>query len=72
MHESVSAPWSKTIEPAAVCRRLRSAELDVKLESRPYASGSMAEVYFGKMKDGTEVAVKCMRTGALNSRDDDI
>jgi len=64
MHESVSAPWSTAIEPAEVCSSLRNAELDIQsLDSRPYASGSMAEVYFGKLKDGTEVAVKCLRPG---------
>lgn len=64
MHESVSAPWSTAIEPAEVCRSLRNAELEIQsLDSRPYASGSMAEVYFGKLKDGTEVAVKCLRPG---------
>ncbi|CAE7186990.1 abkC, partial [Symbiodinium pilosum] len=64
MHESVSAPWSTAIEPSEVCSSLRNAELDIQsLDSRPYASGSMAEVYFGKLRDGTEVAVKCLRPG---------
>lgn len=73
MHESVSAPWSKTIEPAEVCSSLRNAEMDVEsLDSRPYASGSMAEVYFGTLKDGTEVAVKCMRPGVKHLLEADL
>jgi len=42
------------------------------LESRPYASGSMAEVYFGRMRDGTEVAVKCMRPGVKHLLEADL
>eukprot|EP00435_Cladocopium_sp_Y103_P017003 s1695_g4.t1 len=73
MHESVSAPWSKTIEPAKVCSSLRDAEFDMEsLESRPYASGSMAEVYFGRLRDGTEVAVKCMRPGVKHLLEADL
>ena len=73
MHESVSAPWSKTIQPAEVFGSLQNAELDMEsLESRPYASGSMAEVYFGRMRDGTEVAVKCMRPGVKHLLEADL
>lgn len=73
MHHQVSAAWSTGISPMKVMENLRAAEVDLQsLEPRPHASGSIAEVYFGQLSDGTEVAVKCLRPGVRHLLESDL
>eukprot|EP00928_Gymnodinium_smaydae_P071751 TRINITY_DN5524_c0_g1_i1.p1 TRINITY_DN5524_c0_g1~~TRINITY_DN5524_c0_g1_i1.p1 ORF type:complete len:718 (+),score=153.78 TRINITY_DN5524_c0_g1_i1:278-2155(+) len=64
LHEEVRASWSSGSCPKAVADRLREDGVNVaKLEEKATSSGSIAEVFFGELGDGTEVAVKCLRPG---------
>mmetsp|Transcript_38152 Transcript_38152/g.109479 ORF Transcript_38152/g.109479 Transcript_38152/m.109479 type:complete len:530 (-) Transcript_38152:463-2052(-) len=64
LHEQVTAEWSPGVTPAEVLAQLQASGLHLRtLADSPQASGSIAEVYFGELEDGTAVAVKCMRPG---------
>lgn len=64
MHGEVSASWAPQVSREHVEEALQGAELQLRsLDSRPHASGSIAEVFFGVLQDGTAVAVKCLRPG---------
>lgn len=62
MHESVEAKWSRGVTSQEVMCKLGSSDLRMKrIDDVAIASGSIAEVYFGELCDGTQVAVKCLR-----------
>lgn len=64
MHQQVTAAWSTGISSTDVRAALKEADFELhSLELQPHASGSIAEVFFGTLVDGTAVAVKCMRPG---------
>eukprot|EP00405_Crypthecodinium_cohnii_P018643 CAMPEP_0206470054 /NCGR_PEP_ID=MMETSP0324_2-20121206/30684_1 /ASSEMBLY_ACC=CAM_ASM_000836 /TAXON_ID=2866 /ORGANISM="Crypthecodinium cohnii, Strain Seligo" /LENGTH=522 /DNA_ID=CAMNT_0053944005 /DNA_START=312 /DNA_END=1881 /DNA_ORIENTATION=+ len=64
LHEQVAAPWSPSLSPDEIKAELEADNCPLRqLDSKPVASGSIAEVYFGELQDGTPVAVKCMRPG---------
>lgn len=64
MHSTVTACWAPPVSRERVEAALKEARLCVKsLELRPHASGSIAEVFFGVLQDGTAVAIKCLRPG---------
>lgn len=65
--------------PAAQARALIEAafgqridEVFTSFESEPVASASIAQVHFGVLKDGREVAVKVLRPGMLQIIDQDM
>jgi len=65
--------------PAAVSRRLIEAAFRRPIEAvfatfdaEPVASASIAQVHFGTLMDGREVAVKVLRPGMLDIIDDDL
>jgi ubiquinone biosynthesis protein len=43
-----------------------------RFDAEPVASASIAQVHFGELKDGREVAVKVLRPGMLDVIDDDL
>lgn len=65
--------------PAAQARALvekafgrRIEDVFASFEAEPVASASIAQVHFGVLKDGREVAVKVLRPGMLAVIDDDL
>ncbi|CAK0834557.1 unnamed protein product, partial [Prorocentrum cordatum] len=64
LHDTVDAQWSEGVRPEAVQARLNGEGLALRqLDEVSASSGSIAEVFFGELEDGTEVAVKCLRPG---------
>lgn len=73
MHESVEAKWSKDINPKDIKGQLESAEFPIKsLEDVATSSGSIAQVYFGELDNGTQIAVKCLRPGVQDLLENDL
>eukprot|EP00933_Yihiella_yeosuensis_P010560 TRINITY_DN11721_c0_g1_i1.p1 TRINITY_DN11721_c0_g1~~TRINITY_DN11721_c0_g1_i1.p1 ORF type:complete len:626 (+),score=90.35 TRINITY_DN11721_c0_g1_i1:83-1960(+) len=73
MHEDVDAPWADKIVSSKVKQTLNDNNVAIEsIEARPHASGSMAEVFFGKMSDGSEVAIKCLRPGVRPLMESDL
>mmetsp|Transcript_126 Transcript_126/g.439 ORF Transcript_126/g.439 Transcript_126/m.439 type:complete len:592 (-) Transcript_126:230-2005(-) len=72
-HEEVQATWSPGVSVAAVQAQLEDAGLHLRtIDSRAHASGSIAQVFFAELEDGTPVALKCMRPGIRSLLDGDL
>jgi len=64
MQNKVAARWSEGLTSVQVAAGLRDNEVAIRsIEPKPHASGSIAEVFFAVLEDGTDVAVKCLRPG---------
>lgn len=73
MHESVEAAWSTNVSPKDIKRKLANSDLQLKqLDDEAVASGSIAQVYFGELEDGTQVAVKCLRPSVREMLEGDL
>jgi predicted unusual protein kinase regulating ubiquinone biosynthesis (AarF/ABC1/UbiB family) len=73
MHEKVQATWSAGVSPKEVRTLLENTELPIKwVEDVATSSGSIAQVYFGELVDGTQIAVKCLRPGVRELLEGDL
>mmetsp|Transcript_39198 Transcript_39198/g.92283 ORF Transcript_39198/g.92283 Transcript_39198/m.92283 type:complete len:687 (-) Transcript_39198:179-2239(-) len=73
MHSSVSAPWGEQTSRERLEEVLKESSVPIReLEPLPRASGSIAEVFFGVLQDGSEIAVKCLRPGIKELLDADL
>jgi len=64
LHNQVAARWSVGLRSSEVENALRENEVTLQsIEPQAHASGSIAEVFFATLPDGTDVAIKCLRPG---------
>lgn len=73
LQNQVSARWSEGLTSSEVADSLRDNEVKIKsIEPKAHASGSIAEVFFAQLEDGTDVAVKCLRPGVRSLLEADL
>jgi len=73
LHNQVAARWAEGLTSSKVAAGLRDNEVAIRsIEPKAHASGSIAEVFFAVLEDGTDVAVKCLRPGVKNKLEADL
>lgn len=73
LQEKVDSAGRDNVCPEQVLEQLKATSAPLRqIDPSPRASGSIAEVFFGVMEDGTEVAVKCLRPGISTLMESDL